>query len=190
MGSSEVFRVPSAACSARLPAAPDEHSSVRGWEMMLEKHSRAPRPALLAMSRSVAMADQHQQGQRCQGSCQHRTRGALSAAQGQAVAPIRCPRPPPAPVPCLGQGAGHAGDGSRSPAPSPRCRRGYTAARQPHSPEPQSHSGRCWWPGANSHPSPSKTTLARRQEMTQQGQLGGSRTRGCLSTCSSLEARC
>lgn len=73
--------------------------------------------------------------QQCQGSCQHRTWGALSTVQGQAVTPIRVlwsRRPPPAPVPRSGtgprQGAGRAGDGSRSPVLSPRHRRGYRAA--------------------------------------------------------------
>lgn len=64
------------------------------------------------------------------------------------------------------------------------------ATCSPRSPEPQSRRVRCWWPGANSCPSPSKTTPARRQEMSQQGQPGGSGTRGCLSACSSLEAQC
>lgn len=50
--------------------------------------------------------------------------------------------------------------------------------------------GGCRGPGAGSHPSPQTTGPARRQETSQQGQLGGSGTRSCLSACSSLEAWC
>lgn len=74
----------------------------------------------------------------------------------------------------------------------PKARTGLHSSTEtswPHSSELQS-CRRYWWLGANFHPSPSKTTPARRQEMSQQGQLRGSETQGCLSTCSSLEAQC
>uniref|UniRef100_A0A8C0V1N5 Uncharacterized protein n=1 Tax=Cyanistes caeruleus TaxID=156563 RepID=A0A8C0V1N5_CYACU len=58
-----------------------------------------------------------------------------------------------------------------------------------HSLENQSCSGRCWCPGTNCYLFPSKTPPARQQEVYQRGQLGGSRTQGCFSPCSSLEVQ-
>lgn len=50
VSSGEVFRVPSAASSTWLPAAPEEHSLTGGKEV-LEQQRRVPGPASLAVSR-------------------------------------------------------------------------------------------------------------------------------------------
>lgn len=199
--SSEVFRVPSAACSARLPAAPDEHSLTGGWEMP-ERNSRAPGPASPAMSHSAgngypASAEPAASSARAPasarpGSTLHCAGPGCDTHQGPLVPQATsCPRPTV--VYCTEAGSWVCWGWQQVSSAQPEAWTGLhssVAASWPRSPEPQSCCGRCWSLGAKSHPSPSKTTPARRQEMSQQGQLRGSGTRDCLSACSSLEAQC